>query len=240
MTQTYKLLPYALSLSLALIGLSTLPTDSQAARSYADHDRTERTYKGRKAHKTARHARAHHDLKKDVREHRRKSHRAAVPMRAMRGAHHVERRVPVYGRRVTRTHHRVVAPRRHRHYHGTRVIRRHGPVYRGYGFHFSDRNAFKWLAFTAITVKLLDNLNEQQQRQHEAAQVEAASAKVNETIHWEDGNASGAVTTTRIGTSTSGRQCREFQQTITVGGRSERAYGTACLQPDGAWEIVRT
>ena len=32
--------------------------------------------------------------------------------------------------------------------------------------------------------------------------------------------------------------CREFQQTITVGGKTERAYGRACRQPDGSWKIV--
>ncbi len=31
--------------------------------------------------------------------------------------------------------------------------------------------------------------------------------------------------------------CREFQQTITVGGKTERAYGRACRQPDGSWKI---
>ena len=33
--------------------------------------------------------------------------------------------------------------------------------------------------------------------------------------------------------------CREFQQTITVGGKTERAYGRACRQPDGSWKIER-
>ncbi len=240
MKRIHKLLPYTLSLSLLFIGLSTLPTASQADRSYAKQERVERAYKERRSHKTARQVRDHREVKRDAREGKHRSHRAAVPTRAVGSRRYVKRHAPTHARRVSRAHHRVVAPRRHRHYHGTRVIRRHGPVYRGYGFHFSDSSAFKWLAFTAITVKLLDNLNEQQQRQHEAAQVEAASAEVNETIQWEDGNASGAVTTTRIGTSTAGRQCREFQQIITVGGRSERAYGTACLQPDGAWEIVRS
>lgn len=32
--------------------------------------------------------------------------------------------------------------------------------------------------------------------------------------------------------------CREFQQTITVGGKTERAYGRACRQPDGSWKIM--
>jgi hypothetical protein len=30
-------------------------------------------------------------------------------------------------------------------------------------------------------------------------------------------------------------QAREYQTTITVGGQREKAYGTACLQPDGSW-----
>ena len=35
-----------------------------------------------------------------------------------------------------------------------------------------------------------------------------------------------------------GRYCREFQQTITVGGQSPQGYGPACRQPDGSWEII--
>ena len=62
-----------------------------------------------------------------------------------------------------------------------------------------------------------------------------------EPVIWQEGGASGSVTTTRIGTSANtGLQCREFRQTITIGGRTENAYGTACLQPDGAWRIVNT
>lgn len=34
--------------------------------------------------------------------------------------------------------------------------------------------------------------------------------------------------------------CREYTKTIRVGGQMESGYGTACLQPDGAWEIVST
>ncbi len=34
-----------------------------------------------------------------------------------------------------------------------------------------------------------------------------------------------------------GNTCREYQQTITVAGRSQQAYGTACRQPDGTWRI---
>ncbi|WP_028466006.1 hypothetical protein [Nisaea denitrificans] len=30
--------------------------------------------------------------------------------------------------------------------------------------------------------------------------------------------------------------CREYQDTISIGGSAVPAYGTACLQPDGAWQ----
>ncbi|MGQ4810573.1 hypothetical protein NKDENANG_04051 [Candidatus Entotheonellaceae bacterium PAL068K] len=32
--------------------------------------------------------------------------------------------------------------------------------------------------------------------------------------------------------------CREFQRDVIIDGKPERAYGTACLQPDGTWKIV--
>jgi hypothetical protein len=33
-------------------------------------------------------------------------------------------------------------------------------------------------------------------------------------------------------------ECREFQQTIMIGGQAQKAYGTACRQADGTWKIV--
>ena len=50
--------------------------------------------------------------------------------------------------------------------------------------------------------------------------------------------ATGYVLATKQGTNSSGLTYREFQQEVTVGGKSENAYGTACLQADGAWKIV--
>jgi len=133
----------------------------------------------------------------------------------------------------------VVAPR-HRSYRNIVVVRPHGHVYWGYGRFYSDNDAWRWMAFTAITLKALDNLNEEAQRDHEAAQVAATTASVGETITWDSGEASGSVTTTKQGTSSNGQTCREFQQEITVAGESEQAYGTACLQGDGAWKIVNS
>jgi hypothetical protein len=36
-----------------------------------------------------------------------------------------------------------------------------------------------------------------------------------------------------------GRTCREFQSTAQIGGTLQDTYGTACLQPDGSWRVVR-
>lgn len=72
------------------------------------------------------------------------------------------------------------------------------------------------------------------------ANAQAQSVPIGETVSWNNpqtGNY-GAVTPTRDGYSSSGRYCREYQQTIVVGGKSQSAYGTACQQPDGSWEIV--
>jgi surface antigen len=46
------------------------------------------------------------------------------------------------------------------------------------------------------------------------------------------------VTPTRTYQQSSGEYCREYQQTVTVGGKTQEAYGTACRQPDGTWKIV--
>lgn len=72
------------------------------------------------------------------------------------------------------------------------------------------------------------------------ANQQAYSAPVGETIRWnnpQSGNY-GTVTPVNDGYSSSGRYCREYQQTIYVGGRQETAKGTACQNPDGTWDIV--
>ncbi len=35
------------------------------------------------------------------------------------------------------------------------------------------------------------------------------------------------------------QHCREYQSQVAVGGYAQPGYGTACLQPDGSWQIVR-
>jgi surface antigen len=53
-----------------------------------------------------------------------------------------------------------------------------------------------------------------------------------------DSGHSGTVTPTRTYRRADGVHCREYQTTVTVGHRTEEAYGTACRQPDGSWRIV--
>jgi surface antigen len=68
----------------------------------------------------------------------------------------------------------------------------------------------------------------------------ANTAKLGEAVSWNNpqtGN-SGTVTPIRDGTTKSGAYCREYQQTITVAGKTEKAYGTACRGADGQWKIV--
>ena len=72
------------------------------------------------------------------------------------------------------------------------------------------------------------------------AQTQAQTAPFGQPISWsnpESGN-SGTVTPTRDGKDASGNQCREYRTTVTVGGKQEEAYGTACRQPDGSWRVV--
>lgn len=73
------------------------------------------------------------------------------------------------------------------------------------------------------------------------ANARAQTAPVGQPIQWNNpqtGNY-GTITPMRDGTDTrTGAYCREFQQTVTIGGRTESAYGTACRQPDGTWKVV--
>ncbi len=56
-------------------------------------------------------------------------------------------------------------------------------------------------------------------------------------INPDSGN-SGSITPTATYQSAGGEYCREYQQTVTVGGDEQSAYGTACRQPDGSWKLV--
>ncbi len=60
------------------------------------------------------------------------------------------------------------------------------------------------------------------------------------TITWNNpgSGSNGTVTPIQTYEPEPGRYCREFQQEVVIGGQIQDAYGTACRQPDGSWEIV--
>lgn len=73
------------------------------------------------------------------------------------------------------------------------------------------------------------------------AEQNAYQAPIGQSIAWnnpESGN-SGTIVPVRDGTDSGGNYCREYQQTVVVGGRTESAYGRACRQPDGSWKVVQ-
>ena len=66
--------------------------------------------------------------------------------------------------------------------------------------------------------------------------------KTNQTSDWVNPDAAhtGAVVPTKTFENAQGLPCREFITTITIAGKAQQGYGTACRQPDGTWQIVDT
>ena len=60
------------------------------------------------------------------------------------------------------------------------------------------------------------------------------------TSEWKnpDSGNSGTFKPVRTFETSSGQNCREFETTIFIDGRSETAKGTACRQIDGSWKII--
>lgn len=48
----------------------------------------------------------------------------------------------------------------------------------------------------------------------------------------------GSATPTRTFTDANGQPCREYTTTVTVAGKRQQAYGTACRDAEGNWRIV--
>ena len=80
-------------------------------------------------------------------------------------------------------------------------------------------------------------------RQEKAAGRALESGEVGQRIAWENpensqGPAKGATVITRQGRDSDGNTCREFQQEVTIGGETRHAYGTACRDGNGDWQLV--
>lgn len=76
---------------------------------------------------------------------------------------------------------------------------------------------------------------------NQASQKALESAPSGNTVEWNnpDSGHSGTITPTKTYKADNGRYCREYSQTVNIGGKQEKAYGKACRQPDGNWEIVK-
>ena len=59
-----------------------------------------------------------------------------------------------------------------------------------------------------------------------------------ETVTWQnpDEDTTYQFTPTRTYEAEDQRYCREYTTVVTIGGREEAAFGTACRQPDGSWQ----
>jgi surface antigen len=68
------------------------------------------------------------------------------------------------------------------------------------------------------------------------------TAHTGQAVAWQnpDSRNSGSFTPVRtFQEPNSGQYCREYQQTVIVGGKSQQAYGKACRMPDGTWKIAQ-
>lgn len=64
------------------------------------------------------------------------------------------------------------------------------------------------------------------------------NAPTGKSVAWKNPDSGNSGTITPTKTYTSGnQQCREYSQTVTIGGKKEQAYGHACRQDDGSWKI---
>jgi surface antigen len=62
-----------------------------------------------------------------------------------------------------------------------------------------------------------------------------------QAVAWRnpDNGHSGAIIPNKTYRADSGQYCREYTQTVNIGGKQEKAYGKACRKPDGQWEVVK-
>lgn len=73
------------------------------------------------------------------------------------------------------------------------------------------------------------------------AQYALESTRSNVATTWRNPDTGnyGSITPIETYQTSRGQYCREYTQTIVVGGKAQQAYGTACRQPDGSWLIVK-
>lgn len=84
------------------------------------------------------------------------------------------------------------------------------------------------------------SLDRADQMYQQRAQTTALQKADWQPVAWSnpDSGNSGTITPVRtIQNTNTGELCREYQTSVTIGGRVEQGYGTACRTADGAWRI---
>jgi len=102
-----------------------------------------------------------------------------------------------------------------------------------------------WIVGSAIMGGLLGGYighrldNRDKQMATAAAQQAFEQNRTGQAAVWNnpDSGNSGSITPTKTYQLANGQYCRQYQQTIVVGGEQHQAYGTACRQADGTWKI---
>lgn len=87
------------------------------------------------------------------------------------------------------------------------------------------------------------SLDEQDRaRAQRTTQQTLEQAPTGETNTWRnpDSGNRGSTTPTRTFTNAEGQPCREYTSTVTVEGKQQQAYGTACRDESGNWRIVES
>lgn len=87
--------------------------------------------------------------------------------------------------------------------------------------------------------KSLDNADKAMAQR--TAQTSLETSRAGQTSSWRNPDSGHSGTYTPVSTyrSASGQDCREYETTVTIDGRTERATGRACRQNDGTWQIVQ-
>ncbi len=85
----------------------------------------------------------------------------------------------------------------------------------------------------------LDRADQLAMQQNAQYALENTRTQTTTSWHNPDSGHSGSITPIETYQNPQGKYCREYVQTVYIGGEKQQAYGTACRQPDGSWKIIR-
>jgi surface antigen len=76
---------------------------------------------------------------------------------------------------------------------------------------------------------------------NQASQNALETGQPGQSLPWrnEQSGNYGYITPQNYTQGANGQYCREYNQTIVVGGKKQQGFGKACRQPDGSWQVVQ-